>query len=77
MVIKGYVPECDWSGRKYEEAVLGGHCIAPGATGRHCCVMYIGPEEIARQNVKVLDYEETEEYRQQIAEKFGWAAVEF
>ncbi len=77
MVIKGTVPECDFTGKKYDPPVYGGHCVAPGATGRHCVVMYIGPEEIARTGVKVLDFEETMEYREEVAEKYGWAAVEF
>lgn len=77
MVIKGMVPECDFTGKKYDPPVDGGHCVAKGATGRHCVVMFIGPEEIARQNIKVLDYDETMDYREDVAEKFGWVAVDF
>ena len=77
MVIKGTVPECDFTGMKYDPPVYGGHCVAPGATGRHCVVMYIGPEEITRTGIKVLDFEETIDYRYEVAEKYGWDAVDF
>ena len=77
MVIKGTVSECDFTGKKYDPPVFGGHCVVAGATGRYCVVMFIGPEEIERANIKVLDFDETMDYREEIADKFGWGNVEF
>ena len=47
MIIAAPVNECDFTGRKYAEPVMGGHCLAAGATGRVCVVMYVGPEYLA------------------------------
>ena len=58
MFVKGFVDECDWSDRKYNPSVEGARGISQGATGRWCCVMFVGPEEIAKNNIKVISYEE-------------------
>ena len=44
MNIKGYVTECDFTGKQYPKPVIGVHGICRGATGRWCCVMHTGPE---------------------------------
>jgi hypothetical protein len=77
MVIKGTVPECDFSGRKYDPPVFGGHCVAGSGSGKFSVVMWIGPEEIKKQKIEVLDFEETERYREEIASIYGWDAVDF
>ena len=44
MYVAMMVTECDMTGTKYDEPVLGAWAIARSATGRYCCVMYVGPE---------------------------------
>lgn len=60
MYVQGKVNECDFSDRKYDTAVDGVHVVAQGATGRWCCVMYMGPEEMVRQGIQehVLTHEQ-------------------
>lgn len=51
MYVHKRVSECDFTGDKYDIPVLGAWCIARGATGRYCCVMYAGPEWLRRQGI--------------------------
>jgi hypothetical protein len=44
MMVFGTITECDITGTKYPRPIQGIHCLARGATGRWCCVMYIGPD---------------------------------
>ena len=44
MMVFGMITACDISGTKYPRPVQGIHCLARGATGRWCCVLYIGPD---------------------------------
>ena len=58
MYIKMKVRECDFTGKQYETAVDGIGCVARGATGRHCVVMYAGPEYVAKHGLVAMEYEE-------------------
>lgn len=48
MFVLAPVTECDFTGERFESPVQGIHCFSRGATGRVCCVMYGGPEQLAR-----------------------------
>ena len=48
MFVSRYVSECDETGQRFEEPVLGLACVARGATGRWCEVLWLGPEPRAR-----------------------------
>ena len=69
-----YVTECDFTDRKYAEPVLGAWCLAQGATGRWCCVMYMGPEELAAQGI-VPESREAVEAR--LSAKYPGALLDF
>lgn len=62
MVIEGMVNACDISGKKYGTYVKGGHALARGATGRVCCVLYLGPDYIKENNVTITSYEDAEKW---------------
>ncbi len=51
MYVKSTVTECDFTGRQYDNPVMGAEVLAQGATGRWCCVMTVGPEEIKRAGI--------------------------
>lgn len=61
MYIKSNVSECDFSGRVYDRPVQGADCLAQGATGRWCCVMTCGPEQLKKSDIKPLSYDEAVE----------------
>jgi hypothetical protein len=58
MYVVGMVSECDFTDTKYPEPVRGALCVARGATGRYCVVMYAGPEFLARHGIVPLSYSE-------------------
>jgi hypothetical protein len=58
MYVEGFVPECDLTKVKYPSVVKGAHVVARGATGRYCAVLYVGPEAIAEQGLKVITAKE-------------------
>lgn len=60
MFMKALVNECDFTGTKYDSPVEGAWCLAQGATGRYCCVMYAGPEFLASNSYTLLTREEAE-----------------
>jgi len=51
MYVKMKVPECDFTSKKYSSLVDGAGCIARGASGRWCVVMYAGPEFLSEHNI--------------------------
>lgn len=54
MYVKGKVDACDFSDRKYNPPADGVHLVSQGASGRWCCVMDMGPEEVVRQGITDL-----------------------
>ncbi len=58
MYLKAKVRECDFTGEKYDEPVDGAHCFARGATGRWCCVMYMGPAKLRESGIEPLSERE-------------------
>jgi hypothetical protein len=58
MYVETYVPECDFTKRKYDSVVKGAAAVAQGATGRWCEVMWVGPEYIAEKGLTVISREE-------------------
>ena len=60
MYLAHTVRECDFTGRKYAEPVQGAHIVAPGATGRWCWILCIGPELIAENGIVPLSREAVE-----------------
>lgn len=58
MFVSAKVPSCDFTNTEYGKLVDGAYAIAQGATGRWCAVLYVGPEWLAENNVKVEDYDE-------------------
>ena len=58
MYMKHLVKECDITERTYETPVEGAYVLAQGATGRWCCVLYVGPEYIAEVGIKPISREE-------------------
>ena len=66
MYIAGKVTECDFSGKTYDKPVEGAHALARGATGRVCCVMYVGPEYLAEQGIKLSTREEAERWAESV-----------
>jgi hypothetical protein len=61
MLMREMVPECDFTDRKYNPPVEGGWFLAQGATGRYCCVMYVGPEWLAEHpDHEVISRDEAE-----------------
>ena len=69
MYVRESVTECDITGKKYEACVEGAHAVAQGATGRWCCVMYIGPEYIAERGLVTISRDEA---YAEIEKKGGW-----
>lgn len=47
MYVEMQVPECDFTGTRYDGPVKGAGAVAQGASGRWCVVMYAGPEYLA------------------------------
>lgn len=70
MIIRRKITHCDYTNRKYEQPVDGGACIAQGATGRWCEVLWIGPEHLAEAEVEPISREEA---ITQIEKLGGWA----
>ena len=60
MYMREMVPECDFTQTKYDTPVEGAWCLAQGATGRYCAVMYVGPEYIAEHGLQTISREEAE-----------------
>lgn len=58
MLIASLVSECDFTDTKYATPVMGAHVLAQGATGRWCCVMWMGPEYLALTTQEVISREE-------------------
>lgn len=58
MIIRRKVTHCDFTDRRYEQPVDGAACLAQGATGRWCEVLWIGPEHLAEAEVKTISREE-------------------
>lgn len=58
MFIELMVTECDFTGSKFGKPVKGAGAVARGASGRWCVVMWIGPEEIAERDIKVISDDE-------------------
>lgn len=70
MYVRESVPECDITGKKYEANVQGAYAVAQGATGRWCCVMYIGPEYLAERGLPTISRDEAYAL---IEKQGGWA----
>lgn len=62
MYVARKVTECDFSHKRYPEPVDGCAVVTPGATGRWCEVLHIGPEEMAAGNIKPISVEEAYKY---------------
>lgn len=58
MIINAKVTHCDFTDRRYDRPVDGAACLAQGATGRWCEVLWIGPEHVAEAGVKTITREE-------------------
>lgn len=58
MYVESYVPMCDVKNIRYPSCVKGAYAVARGATGRYCAVLYVGPEAIAEEGLKVKTREE-------------------
>lgn len=56
------VTTCDLRTIDYDEPVEGAHIIARGATGRWCCVMWVGPEYLDENDIKTITRGEAEEF---------------
>ena len=65
MLIEAMIRECDWTGCKFDEEVLGYHAYARGATGRVCCVMYVSKEAVAKGQ-KIVNFEELKEWAESV-----------
>ena len=60
MFMKEMVPMCDFTDKHYDRPVEGAWALARGATGRYCCVMFVGPEYLAENNIVPISREEAE-----------------
>ena len=61
MFMKEMVTECDFTDRKYDSPVEGAWALAQGASGRYCCVMFVGPEYLAEHpGHEIISREEAE-----------------
>jgi len=58
MYVAMNVPACDFRGTNYPKVVEGAGCLAQGATGRWCVVMYAGPEWLAAHNITPITHED-------------------
>ena len=58
---KALVTECDCMSIEYDKPVMGAYVIAPGATGRWCCVMFVGPEFLKSENITPTDINQLRE----------------
>lgn len=58
MYVEGYIPCCDYTGETFNEEVKGIHCIAQGATGRWCTVMYMCDDYAKKHNIVPISYDE-------------------
>ena len=56
MYLKGKITGCDFTGEEYDSPKDGVQCIARGATGRWCCVMYMSNTYAWQHNIEALDY---------------------
>jgi len=70
MYVEMQVPECDFTGTRYDGEVKGAGAVAQGASGRWCVVMYVGPEYLAKHGITPLAYEDAIE---KCEAKGGWA----
>lgn len=73
MIIQGMVDSCDFRGTTYDSPQLGGHVLCRGATGRVCCVMYMGMEEFEEGNYEFNTRAQAEEW----AENYTNGSVDF
>jgi hypothetical protein len=62
MYIKKMVPECDFTGKKYDPPVMGAAAIARGHSGRWCEVMWMGPEYLAESGITPIYPEQAQQY---------------
>ncbi len=69
MMIASKGTVCDFTDRKYDSPVEGIGFIARGETGRHCVVMWCGPEYAAEKGYVPIPYNEAVAK----AELNGWA----
>ena len=58
MYMKATVNACDLTDTKYDTPVEGAYILARGATGRVCCVMFVGPEYLAENDITPKSREE-------------------
>jgi hypothetical protein len=66
------VYSCDFTDKTYPDGVQGAYALAQGATGRICCVMYVGPEFLAKNKITSVSYEQAEKWAESIN---GWLEV--
>jgi hypothetical protein len=60
MFMKAMVPMCDLTGAEYRAPVEGAWVISKGASGRFCCVLYVGPEWLRDNGHEAMTREEVE-----------------
>jgi len=58
MFVSAMIPCCDFTKRDYDTCVDGALCVAQGATGRWCAVMYAGPEFLKEKGIKPITFDE-------------------
>jgi len=61
MWVQETVYQCDFTDREYPRGALGAGAVARGNTGRHCVVMWAGPEYVAKNNITLMSKEEARE----------------
>lgn len=61
MYVSARVTECDFTDRRYPNGVQGADILAQGATGRWCCVMTCGPEQLRKSKVTPISREKAVE----------------
>jgi hypothetical protein len=69
MFIPALINECDITGKRYDQPVMGAYALARGATGRWCPVLSVGPEVIEEHQYKLVSEEEAHSI---IAAKGDW-----
>lgn len=65
MILEALIKECDYTGKKYAEPVMGYHLFARGATGRVCCVVTASKEAYDVQP-KTMTLEEIEKIAESV-----------
>ncbi|UTS52141.1 hypothetical protein [Synechococcus phage BUCT-ZZ01] len=68
MIVEAMIRECDYTGKRFAEPVLGYHFFAQGATGRVCCVLAASKEAFDVQP-KAITLDELEKL---VEEKGGY-----